>query len=117
RSMARPASARLTSGTLQEVGAVPQNYAIYAAALDTSAIEAGPQRSAGDLILLRPEMASVAPVHPEEETEVQTIRGYELRAGGRTYHIYRGDMHRHTDISADGAGDCSVMDLLRYALG
>jgi len=115
-SKAPPASANLTPGTLQGFGAVPQNYEIYAAALDTSAIEAGPQRSAGDLIVLRPEMASVAPVHPEEETEVQTIRGYELRAGGRTYHIYRGDMHRHTDISADGAGDGSVMDLLRYAL-
>jgi hypothetical protein len=35
---------------------------------------------------------------------------------GKTYGIYRGDFHRHTDISSDGAGDGSLLDLYRYAL-
>jgi hypothetical protein len=55
-------------------------------------------------------------VHPREAEQVARIRAYKVEAGGRTYRIYRGDMHRHTDISPDGVGDGSLMDLYRYAL-
>jgi hypothetical protein len=61
-------------------------------------------------------VAAAAPVHPNEKEQVARIRGYTIEAGGKTYHIYRGDLHRHTDISGDGAGDGSLMDLHRYAL-
>jgi hypothetical protein len=61
----------------------------------------------------RPEFT---PVHPREKEQVARIRGYAIEAGGKTYHIYRGDLHRHTDISVDGIGDGSLMDLHRYAL-
>ena len=44
------------------------------------------------------------------------IRSYKVESGGKTYRIYRGDMHRHTDISSDGVGDGSLMDLHRYGL-
>ncbi len=57
-----------------------------------------------------------APVHPKEAEQVARIRNYKVEAGGRTYRIYRGDLHRHTDISGDGPGDGSLMDLHRYAL-
>jgi hypothetical protein len=57
-----------------------------------------------------------APVHPKEAEQVARIRGYKVKAGGKTYRIYRGDLHRHTDISGDGPGDGSLMDLHRYAL-
>src|SRR5262249_10575676 len=60
--------------------------------------------------------AAAAAVHPNEKEQVARIRGYTIEAGGKTYHIYRGDLHRHTDISGDGAGDGSLMDLHRYAL-
>lgn len=56
------------------------------------------------------------PIHPQEVEQVARIRGYKIDAGGKTYHIYRGDLHRHTDISSDGVGDGSLMDLHRYAL-
>src|SRR5262249_50710918 len=46
--------------------------------------------------------AAAAPVHPNEKEQVARIRGYTIEAGGKTYHIYRGDLHRHTDISGDG---------------
>ena len=59
---------------------------------------------------------TVAPVHPHEAEQVARIRSYKIEAGGKTYHIYRGDLHRHTDISGDGVGDGSLMDLHRYAL-
>jgi hypothetical protein len=55
-------------------------------------------------------------IHPREAEQVARIRAYKVECGGRTYRIYRGDMHRHTDISPDGVGDGSLMDLHRYAL-
>jgi hypothetical protein len=55
-------------------------------------------------------------IHPREAEQVARIRSYKVESGGRTYRIYRGDMHRHTDISPDGVGDGTLMDLHRYAL-
>jgi hypothetical protein len=63
-----------------------------------------------------PAPAPVQRVHPKESEQVARIRGYKVESGGKTYHIYRGDLHRHTDISGDGIGDGSLMDLYRYAL-
>jgi hypothetical protein len=57
-----------------------------------------------------------APVHPKEAEQVARVRGYKVEFGGKTYRIYRGDLHRHTDVSWDGVGDGSIMDLHRYAL-
>lgn len=105
----------MTPNTLRGFGAVPENYEIFIAALDPAALRGGPA-APGELALLRPDLASAAPVHPHEDEDVQRIRNYEIRSGGKVYRLYRGDMHRHTDISADGAGDGSVFDLFRYAL-
>jgi hypothetical protein len=65
---------------------------------------------------LRPAGVKARPVHPREKEQVARIRGYKVESGGKTYRIYRGDLHRHTDISGDGVGDGSLMDLHRYAL-
>jgi hypothetical protein len=54
--------------------------------------------------------------HPDEAAQVATVRDYRLNAGGRTYKIVRGDLHRHTEISMDGAIDGSLWDLYRYAI-
>jgi hypothetical protein len=54
-------------------------------------------------------------VHQSEPANVAAIRGYRYRAGSKTYRILRGDLHRHTDISADGIGDGSLLDFYRYA--
>jgi hypothetical protein len=64
----------------------------------------------------RREFPKVQLVHPQETEQVARIRGYKVRAGGKTYRIYRGDLHRHTDLSVDGMGDGSLTDLHRYAL-
>ena len=61
-------------------------------------------------------LPAVVPVHPREAEQVARIRRYRMQVGGKTYHIYRGDIHRHTDISVDGMGDGSLMDLHRYAV-
>lgn len=63
-----------------------------------------------------PALPVAAPIHPREKEQIARVRNYKVEAGGKTYHIYRGDLHRHTDISQDGIGDGSLMDLHRYAL-
>ena len=55
-------------------------------------------------------------IHPDENQEVKRIRSYRIRLRGKTYSIYRGDMHRHTDLSMDGGRDGSLLDAYRYAL-
>ncbi|MCY3776395.1 MAG: hypothetical protein OXH11_10460 [Candidatus Aminicenantes bacterium] len=55
------------------------------------------------------------PVHPGEDGDLERIRSYRIQSRGRTYSIYRGDLHRHTDISLDGGGDGSLVDAYRYA--
>ncbi|MFN7933988.1 MAG: DUF3604 domain-containing protein [Bryobacteraceae bacterium] len=54
--------------------------------------------------------------HPEEEEAVRRVRAYRIDAAGARYKILRGDIHRHTEISMDGALDGSLWDLYRYAI-
>ena len=93
-------------------GMQPRNYSVSVSRL-------GGAPKPGDMRLVersRPAVAAVAPVHPREAEQVARIRGYKVEAGGKTYHIYRGDLHRHTDLSGDGVGDGSIRDLHRYGL-
>jgi hypothetical protein len=53
-------------------------------------------------------------VHPNERDDVRRIRAYRTTVAGTEYRILRGDFHRHTDISNDGAGDGSLEDYYRY---
>ena len=50
-----------------------------------------------------------------EADQIRRLRDYAIVAGDAKYHIYRGDLHRHTDHSTDGAGDGSLWDAYRYA--
>ena len=56
------------------------------------------------------------PVHNHEAEDIQAIRAYTISSAGRQYKIYRGDMHRHTDVSRDFKYDGSLIELYRYAL-
>ncbi|MBL9146963.1 MAG: DUF3604 domain-containing protein [Verrucomicrobiaceae bacterium] len=51
-----------------------------------------------------------------ERAEVQAIRGYRIDLNGTKMQIVRGEFHRHTEISGDGAGDGPLEDMWRYAL-
>jgi hypothetical protein len=46
---------------------------------------------------------------------VARIRAHRVDSGGRSFRIFRGDLHRHTDLSLDGANDGSLLDAYRYA--
>ncbi len=56
------------------------------------------------------------PKHPNEREDIDRVRNYEIRSGGTTYRIYRGDTHRHTEYSGDGNNDGAQNDTYRYAL-
>jgi len=58
----------------------------------------------------------IFPVHPNEQADLQRIRSYTLEVGGKTYRIYRGDTHRHTEFSMDGNNDGTLFQTYRYAL-
>lgn len=58
----------------------------------------------------------VFPVHPRETEDLSRIRSYVIDSGGTKYRIYRGDIHRHTELSRDGKQDGSLWDTYRYAL-
>lgn len=55
-------------------------------------------------------------IHPHEAADIQQARAYRAQIGGSELRILRGDFHRHTEISPDGAGDGSLEDYFRYML-
>ncbi|MBM3726598.1 MAG: DUF3604 domain-containing protein [Acidobacteria bacterium] len=59
---------------------------------------------------------NVFPMHAGEVDDLARIRGYAIQNGGKTYHIYRGDTHRHTEFSMDGNNDGSLLHNYRYAM-
>ncbi len=56
------------------------------------------------------------PAEPREAEQVAAMRNYTIDSAGTQYKIYRGDLHRHTDISLDGSGDGSLYDSFRYMM-
>jgi hypothetical protein len=91
-------------------GGTPRNYHIAVSRL-AGAAKPGKLETKGWRLPPAPTV-----VHPREKEQVARIRGYKVEQGGKTYRIYRGDLHRHTDISTDGVGDGSIMDLHRYGI-
>jgi hypothetical protein len=92
---------------------VPGNTDVYCARLGRSSAATW---SASSLEPFQEPFEEAIPVHANEPSDVKTIRAYAIRAGGKTYKIYRGDMHRHTDVSQDFKYDGSLIEVYRYAL-
>src|SRR5262249_5729568 len=64
----------------------------------------------------RREVPAVKPGHPQEKEQAARGGGKRADPGAKPSRTHRGALHRHTDISSDGMGDGSLMDLHRYAL-
>jgi hypothetical protein len=54
--------------------------------------------------------------HPRESADVARLRSHRIAVGGRAYRLLRGEFHRHTEISLDGASDGALEDMWRYAI-
>jgi hypothetical protein len=63
-----------------------------------------------------PEPPGGLPSEPQEKQQIARLRNYAIRADGKSLKIYRGEMHRHTEISHDGAGDGTLWDAYRYGM-
>ena len=67
---------------------------------------------------IRPELNPAPPAdsaRPYKRT-AWTDRRHSIAAGEKRYQLYWGDLHRHTEISADGGFDGTLWDMYRYAL-
>ncbi|MEO7651638.1 MAG: DUF3604 domain-containing protein, partial [Bryobacteraceae bacterium] len=92
---------------------------VYAAKVPRIAANPGLQAGSQGPLNLKaksiPELATF-PVHQTEVEDLKQVRGYAIQSGGQTYHIYRGDTHRHTEFSMDGNNDGTLQQTYRYAL-
>ncbi|MGH9664974.1 MAG: hypothetical protein ACRD9L_11170, partial [Bryobacteraceae bacterium] len=92
---------------------VPAKADIYCARLGPTAPGS---MGAGGLIPFVEAPVEAIPVHAREPENVAAIRSHSVEAGGHRYHVYRGDMHRHTDVSQDFKYDGSLIEAYRYAM-
>ena len=63
-----------------------------------------------------PRLTVLSQSHSDEAGDLKRVRDYAIRSGGATYHIYRGDTHRHTEFSMDGNNDGALQQTYRYAI-
>ena len=81
----------------------------------TLRIEGKPAQLSGGRPIVATPVTTTNP-HPHETADIRQIRAYRISLNGKTYRILRGDLHRHTELSVDGAGDGMLDDLYRYTL-
>jgi len=62
------------------------------------------------------EPAAPDPQAKREATDVARARAARVTIGGRTLRLFRGEFHRHTELSQDGGGDGLLFDMWRYGL-
>ena len=65
---------------------------------------------------LDPAPANAAPAATTEDADVARMRAYRTQLNGTDLQVLRGEFHRHTEISQDGGGDGTLIDMWRYAL-
>ena len=51
-----------------------------------------------------------------ERSDIARMRDYRVKLGDETLQIWRGEFHRHTELSPDGGGDGGLLDMWRYAI-
>jgi len=91
---------------------LPEHHDVAVVRLDANTLA----RGAPVLAAFQPSAGTAPSTHPGEAAQVAAVRGYRLRTPDGVFKIVRGDLHRHTEISMDGATDGSLWDLYRYAL-
>lgn len=94
---------------------LPKHHTVAVVRLDGKALPGATDTP--PLAAFQPSAADgFTPTHPNEESEIDAIRGHRVELAGLRWKIVRGDLHRHTEISMDGAVDGTLNDAYRYAL-
>ena len=95
------------------VGPDPNND-LYVASISTTL----------DGVAPAPALTAIAPetvAQPTEDTKderaaVQVARDFRTTLNGENLRLWRGEFHRHTELSPDGGGDGSLLDMWRYGV-
>jgi hypothetical protein len=104
-----------TPQALGPQAAVRINSDLYSADLRLDGLPAG--GSMPELVKLQPDRpAAPDPRAVAEREQIDVVRNYRIEAAGQQYRILRGDFHRHTEYSVDGARDGTVEDAYRYLI-
>ena len=94
---------------------LPKHHTVAVVRLDGMALPGA--AASPPLAVFQPSVAEAfKPTHPNEESEIDAIRGHRVQLAGLTWKVVRGDLHRHTEISMDGAVEGTLYDAYRYAL-
>jgi hypothetical protein len=93
-------------------GAPDPNNSIFVATLDCA--DAVPAAKLTTVAAEKP--AAPTPLVAEEVGIVKAIRDWRVKLGNETLRLWRGEFHRHTELSPDGGGDGALLDMWRYAL-
>jgi hypothetical protein len=64
----------------------------------------------------QPAAVPMAAYAESERKAIEAIRDYRLDVNGEKLRVWRGEFHRHTEYSMDGANDGALLDLWRYAI-
>lgn len=103
--------------------ATTRTYAIYPDwqfNQEISVADTGPVRPVGGEYALvaasAQEPAGPSPAARQEAEQVVAMRGYTAETAGKSLRLWRGEFHRHTEISGDGTGDGSAFDMWRYGM-
>jgi hypothetical protein len=80
--------------------------------ISTLLLDAAPNPPAEpELVAFTPSAAgSFEITHPDEARQVAAVRKHRFAPAGNIWRIVRGDVHRHTGISMDGAVGGSLYD-------
>jgi len=101
-----------------ETRVIPK-YADWAFNKEIAFAQTGPVATpeAPELVRIDPPVAEAADAEiVDEARQVEAIRAYRTSIRNRDLRIVRGEFHRHTEISSDGAGDGSIFDMWRYGI-
>jgi len=60
--------------------------------------------------------AALSPEARREAADVARAREMRLTLKGKNLRLWRGEFHRHTELSQDGGGDGLLLDMWRYAI-
>jgi hypothetical protein len=82
----------------------------------TSVIDLPTKPTALTLVAHQPGTGQITPAVVAENDSVALMRKHRSKVGGKKYQYLRGEYHRHTEISWDGAPDGSLEDMFRYAI-
>ena len=87
----------------------PLKNHIYAASLPGAGPPAKPK-------LVAVEAPAPLKPAPKERADIARIRRRRAVIAGKQHRILRGDLHRHTEVSWDGSGDGTMVDVYRYGI-